>query len=217
MSLATNPETMSHKLRTLFIHIPKNGGTSILQALDMPMGCGHRPWLDYNTVWPRRLYFYFKFAVVRNPWERVVSNYLYARMPRSFWHSPDGETPYGMHPDYETLRDASFQSCVELIPILKHHGWLPQSYWICNHRGKIMMDFLCRYERLAQDFAHVCRKLWIKRDLPRLNASENKPGRWQDFYDEKTATAVGRLYAADIANFSYAFPECIKSSCCQSF
>jgi chondroitin 4-sulfotransferase 11 len=206
VSLATNLETLSHDLRTIFIHIPKNAGTSILQALGMPMGYGHRPWQDYKMVWPRRWYFYFKFAVVRNPWDRVVSNYLYARTARSVYHSSNGAAPFGTHPDYETLRDASFQRCVELIPTLKHHGWVPQSYWICGPRGKIMMNYLCRYERLAQDFAHVCRKLRIKRELPLLNASENKTKSWQDFYDEKTAAAVRRLYAADIDIFGYEFP-----------
>jgi hypothetical protein len=197
---------MSHKLWALFIHIPKNAGTSILKALGMGLGDGHLPWQAYKTVWPRRWYLYFKFAVIRNPWDRVVSNYLYARMERSFHHSIDGSTPHGLHPDYETLRDASFQSCVELIPTLKHPGWLPQSEWICGPRGKMMMNYLCRYERLAQDFARVCKKLRIKAELPLLNPSENKGSCWQDFYDEKTVTAVRRLYAVDIEQFGYEFP-----------
>lgn len=172
----------------------------------MDVQAGHVAWNYYRTIYPYRWYRYWKFAVVRNPWDRVVSNYLYARMPRSFWHSPDGTTVYSMHPDYETLRDASFKSCVELIPTLKHPGWEPQSNWICGPTGKCMMDILCRYEQLAQDFAQLCSKIGVKRDLPVLNASENKPTTWQDFYDEKTAAAVKQLYAADIANFGYAFP-----------
>jgi hypothetical protein len=206
VSLATEGRAISHKLWTIFIHIPKNAGTSILQALDMGTGDGHRPWQDYKMVWPKRWYFYFKFAVVRNPWERVVSNYLYARMPRSHYHSHDGSTPFGPHPDYEILREASFETCVELIPTLKHHGWLPQSHWICGPRGKVMMNYLCRYERLAEDFAYVCRRLKIKSSLPLLNASDTNKVRWQDFYDEKTVAKVRRLYAADIETFGYQFP-----------
>jgi hypothetical protein len=194
---------MSIKLRTLFVHIPKNAGTAIIRALGMPADSKHRPWTDYKTVWPWRWYFTFKFAVVRNPWDRVVSNYLYARMQKSHHHSPDGSTAYGMHPDYEALRDASFEECVEMIPTLKHLGWLPQSHWVCNPRGKLMMDYLCRYERLAEDFQHVCRKLWIKRELPVVNTSEGREKPWQDFYTEKTAAAVRKYYADDIERFGY--------------
>ena len=69
-----------------------------------------------------------------------------------------------------------------------------------------MMDYLCRYEHISQDFAIVCSKLGVKRELSVLNVSENKTSRWQDFYDEKTAATVRSLYGVDIENFGYDFP-----------
>ncbi len=193
------------KYRAIFVHVPKNAGTAVLQALEMGKNEGHVPWFKYENMDPRRWRRYFKFAIVRNPWERVVSNYLYARMERSYWHSPDGTTPYKTHPDHETLRGLSFAECVERIPTLRHAGWRPQSYFVCNAAGVNMMDYVCRHERLDQDIAHVCQVLGIRRQLERVNVTEKKSSDWKGFYDGATVEAVRQLYAQDIQEFGYDF------------
>lgn len=82
---------ISSTLHTIFIHIPKNAGESIERTLDMYGGnpletfwgvLENRSVLQHLTavqvrerllsdVWDQ----YFKFAVVRNPWSRAVSEY----------------------------------------------------------------------------------------------------------------------------------------------
>jgi hypothetical protein len=197
---------ISTKYRAIFVHVPKNAGTAVLQALDMAMDEGHVPWWKYEQIDPRKWRTYFKFAIARDPWERTVSNYVYARMERSYWHSPDGSTPYRIHPDYETVRELSFAQCIEQIPKLRHPGWRSQCSFICNAAGATMMDFLCRHERLDEDMAYVCRKLGIQRKLSKVNVSE-KAGGWRSFYNAQTIEAVRRLYAADIELLGYGPPE----------
>ncbi len=197
---------ISTKYRAIFVHVPKNAGTAVLHALDMSKNEGHVPWWKYEQIDPRKWRTYFKFAIVRNPWERAVSNYVYARMQRSYWHSPDGSTPYKMHPDYETVQGLSFAQCIAQFSKLRHPGWRPQSSFICNAAGVNMMDFLCRHEQLDQDITYVCRKLGIKRELAKVNVSE-KSGDWRSFYDPGTVEAVRRLYAEDIEQFGYQFPD----------
>ena len=84
---------ISHHLKAIFIHIPKNAGESIEKAMGMYGG------LPAETLWGRvenRFVLqhltatelqdsglvtqeiwrqYFKFAVVRNPWSKAVSEY----------------------------------------------------------------------------------------------------------------------------------------------
>ena len=70
----------------VFVHIPKNAGTSISAVL-MPFADGQSaalPDTTHETV-PAllsrhpELAGYFKFAFVRNPWERLVSLFFYAK------------------------------------------------------------------------------------------------------------------------------------------
>jgi chondroitin 4-sulfotransferase 11 len=204
---------ISAKQRAIFVHIPKNAGTAVLHALGMGKNEGHVPWFTYERMDPRKWRKYFKFAIVRNPWERVVSNYLYARMQRSYWHSPDGSTPYKVHPDYETVKALSFAECIEKIPNLRHPGWRSQSYFVCNAAGVNMMDFLCRHERLEEDMAYVYRTLGVRAKLEQVNVTEKTSADWRSFYDEATVAAVRRLYAEDVEQFGYEFGSVEKVLC----
>jgi hypothetical protein len=75
-----------------------------------------------------------------------------------------------------------------------------------------MMDYLCRYEQLDLDFAHVCRTLGVKAELPTLNVSAGRGANWRDFYDDETEMAVRKYYAADIRLFGYEFAKEIPES-----
>lgn len=93
--------------KCVFVHIPKNAGTSIYESLGMHYGGGYRTCLQLRdegyTTW-EGLYAadkvmtvpiedwdsYFKFTVVRNPFDRVVSNYRYILRKDSYWHAYDG-------------------------------------------------------------------------------------------------------------------------------
>jgi hypothetical protein len=87
---------ISHRHRFVFIAIPKNASTSIRAALgphsDVLSG-DRDPYYHHVSASALRDHFaerewdwdgYFKFAVVRNPWERVVSQYRYLRHMREF-------------------------------------------------------------------------------------------------------------------------------------
>lgn len=71
--------------KLLFIHIPKNAGTSITKSLEME-NQGHVAALHYKRNLEDFDEF-FKFTVIRNPWDRVVSCYEFARMQKSYWHN----------------------------------------------------------------------------------------------------------------------------------
>jgi hypothetical protein len=62
--------------RCIFIHIPKTAGASIALSLfnEPPRHVHYR---DFEIANPDKFRRYFKFAFVRNPWDRLVSSYFY--------------------------------------------------------------------------------------------------------------------------------------------
>jgi hypothetical protein len=84
---------ISTEPRLLFVHVQKTGGTTIRQLLERHLP-GVRPFLGTHdhARWARSALgnayaSYFSFALVRNPWERLVSWYsmirqLGERVPR---------------------------------------------------------------------------------------------------------------------------------------
>src|ERR1051325_4646004 len=66
---------ISHSHRCIFIHIPKTAGNSVNRVF----GVGwqdHKDLQRYRDELPKETFErYFKFAVVRNPWDRLLSDY----------------------------------------------------------------------------------------------------------------------------------------------
>jgi hypothetical protein len=197
---------ISDKYRCIFIHIPKTAGTSIKELLGMP-GSGHPPWQFFYNNFPDKWHSYVKFTVVRNPWERTVSSYTYARMERSYWH--DSRT--APHPDYELLKSASFREFCDILlhkrELLKHESWHPQHFWIAgksNNETVLMVPNILRCETLERDFSGLCRKLGISPvSLPRINVSDHRD--YRNYYDDRTRDIIGRVYADEIRLLGYSF------------
>ena len=72
-------------------------------------------------------------------------------------------------------------------------------------KGDVIVDFVGRYENLAEDFAIVCQKL----NLPPLALPEKRKAKtrqeYRRYYTDELAELVARHYAEDIARFSYRF------------
>jgi chondroitin 4-sulfotransferase 11 len=66
-----------HSKKCIFVHIPKTAGTSVTDALFGTPRPRHRPLQWYEGMEPELYKEYFKFAFVRNPWDRLVSGYHY--------------------------------------------------------------------------------------------------------------------------------------------
>lgn len=231
-----------HPYRCVFLHIPKTGGISVehvflalvgltwdtrapllLRGNDDPakgpprlahlkateyVSCGYLTQEQFDA--------YFKFSFVRNPWDRMVSEYKYRghpmRMTFKRWlleHLP----PPGFTDAYCHI--------------------VPQHEYLYDADGRLLADFVGRYESLQADFDVVCERLGIARTpLPHENRSLEAPRirslndikkrirRWlwtlrprnvyphyTQYYDAESRELVRRLYRRDIDTFGYAFGE----------
>lgn len=178
----------------VFIHINKTGGTSIARALSIPPK--HNTALEKieeigHEEWDNR----FTFAVVRNPWDKVVSHYYY--------RIQTNQTELGTN----RIRFKEWVEQVYRDKRLPYYDkpkmFMPQVNWISDTEGKVIIDHVCRFESLESDFREVCDRLGIVYNLPHLKSSRR--GHYRDYYDLETQKIIADWFNQDIEKFGYSF------------
>lgn len=189
--------------RCIFVHIPKCAGVSISHSLFGNLGAGHHTLATYQQVFTATEFeHWFKFAFVRNPWDRTLSAYRFLK--RGGFHQGDrrwAEQYLGDCPDFPTF----VRQRLRRPEILEWEHFRPQYPYLCDRDGRLRIDFVGRYERLEEDFRELCRQLGVERELERLNAAEGPRSGYHDHYDEDTRAIVAEVYAEDIRSLGYAF------------
>jgi|2_EtaG_2_1085320.scaffolds.fasta_scaffold00423_4 hypothetical protein len=196
---------ISHKHKLIFIHIPKNAGTSITNHLQMS-DVGHHKWQYYKIKYPTQWENYTKISVIRNPWGRVVSCYEYARMEKSYWHSSIGHAKAGKHLDYDLLKNLDFKECLNKLKNepnkLKHQGWSDQSNYIVND-SKIVVDYTIKMDNINEKLSKI---LGFKITIPVVNSSNN--ANYKSYYKTpQMKNIVKDYYKKDIKLFNFKFNE----------
>jgi hypothetical protein len=148
---------------------------------------------------------YFKFAFVRNPWDRLVSLYLQKLAPGG---RGMGRYEYDDVTLYAGMSFVEFVEAVCAIPdkIADPH-FRSQRVPVCGPGGEVLADFVGRFENLEEDFARVADALGSPHlSLPHLTPAGTRNSRhYREFYDARLARLVGERYRADANIFGYTF------------
>lgn len=186
--------------RCIFIHVPKTAGSSVAEAL-FGTASRHVDYADYLRANPRKFRAYFKFAFVRDPWDRLVSTWSFLKrggMNERDRHWADERlSPFR---DFDHFVRDGLSSAA----ILSWVHFRPQSEFVSSPDGQLMLDFVGRYERLEADFALVATRLGIEAQIRKSNQSAHAP--FATCYTAETADIVGRVYRRDAALFGYKSP-----------
>lgn len=135
---------------------------------------------------------YFKFTVLRNPFDRAVSQFAYMR------RRADLRDFVGMG------EDASFPEYLDLIRRRRHVQWEPQCSFVLDDSGAPLMDFTARFETLDRDMQSVFSRLGLGQEaLPHLNASERAP--YRGYYSPESRALLEEMYSSDLERFGYAY------------
>jgi len=151
----------------------------------------------------------FKFSFVRNPWERLVSEYLYRNYTCSFKDFLIKFFPKNTDDNYPQGRD-----CYRHV--------IPQYKFLYDQHENLLVDFIGRYENLTKDFGTVSELIMGQRlQLPHKNKTQmpsilnllkifknnsksTKPD-YRKYYDAESIEIVAELYKEDISLFGYQF------------
>jgi hypothetical protein len=201
---------ISLQKRFLFVHIPKTAGNSIqtilrdysedqLVALRKEQDGIERFGLrnpKYNIKKHSTLGEYrdalgneqfrslYKFTCVRNPWDRMVSYYFTPTQSPEIW-------------DRKKFRRI-ISKAVSVADYLR----LDQD----EEDPFANVDYIMRFENLADDFRTVCGTLGISPEtLPRYNRSSRE--HYSKYYDDELREVVRARFAAEIERFGYTFEK----------
>lgn len=200
------------KKEVIFIHIPKNAGTSVGRFLgnDNPTHIK-----AFELIKQNNLDFFknkYSFGIVRNPFDRFLSLYNYSRMEISFYHNNlnPKESRFGIHLDYDLLKNANVNQCAKFLEEgkLKHdtrwNQWQPQYTWLFDESGeKQLVDRIYNLEKI-EDLQKDLMKMGYRDDpFPNINCSINQD--YTNVLDFETRSILENFYKNDLELFNYTF------------
>ncbi|WP_419318840.1 sulfotransferase family 2 domain-containing protein [Caulobacter sp. ErkDOM-E] len=208
---------VSHSHRFIFAAVPKTGTHAVRQALREHLSDGDLeqvglfvdkrfPWEDLAAIRHGHLSLqqvrpylgeaafdgYFKFAFVRNPFDRFVS--YCAFMLR-------GGDVFEQQPQ-AVMRHFLFEK-----PPEHHILFQPQASLLVGEDGKTLMaDHIGHVEDMQGSYDAICARIGIpSRPLDRVNGSRH--GDYRHYYDQDLIDGVAARYAQDLDLFGYSFED----------
>lgn len=213
-----------HSLKTIFIHIPKAGGTSIETVLcDFPLFryqlVNKYNWygnikndetkyeLDHSTMaYLKRncKYYdnsYFSFAIVRNPYARLVSEYHYCKYQYS-----------RLIKKLDSFKDFVYELKDKFDYVLKNKEkdhlyvshYLPQYLFTHNYRKVKIVNKIYKLENLNEQWNEICEILEIDKELVKTEKNASKfEYNYEDYYDDEIKSIVYEMYKDDFEIFNY--------------
>lgn len=211
--------------RLVHVHIPKTGGTAIESWFheigDMQwgpeswLGEARRQgrWYEYQHLTRQELRelsghefdAFEPFAVVRNPYARLVSDYLWRQDIKR------------LNPNSKTRFFDSFESFLGAIPDDVDSGWSghiraadraeanflihirPQHQYVFGRSQGFQADEVLRFENLSRELDEVLQRRG--RRPPGLQAHTERD--WSAYYDRERFDLVNRIYSRDLESLGY--------------
>ena len=136
----------------------------------------------------------FKFAFVRNPWARLVSEYKYAH------HDQNINFESWVMEHFPTARDESWPRRSDA-----YRHVMPQTDFLLDDQGELLLDFVGRFENIAEDFPRACELAGVQSGCPKPRNVGGKRGHYSDFYTPKLQQRVAEMYAPEIEMFGYSY------------
>ena len=155
-----------------------------------------------SPVWDDLL----SFAVVRNPWDRVVSQYHYILQAEDMDHPKHGAK------DWVEGMEGGFEEFVTQCIFLQKASFIARSQtsWIAKQDengdwGETLVKRVMKFESLQVEFDEFCDDIGIDKIALPVLARTDRPRPYQSIYNAKTRKMVEEMFEEDIKRFGYTF------------
>ncbi len=213
---------ISHKNKFIFIHIPKCAGSSIkdyyfdgvklnwkVPNYEMLYGwCPERKihlqhatpkqLIETNLISEAHWNSYFKFAIVRNPWDRAYSDYLWIQKDRRVSGS------FKSYINKNGVFDALFND----RSTMNYRGDHLTTQSEFANDPNYPLDFIGRFESLETSIKHINQKLQFDTEFKNHSKrNSNRLTHYSKFYTNSNLKRVEAKYGEDIEQFNYSFED----------
>lgn len=178
----------------IFIHIPKTGGTTIERLMGIKGSC-HATAADVRDCSPADYDNALTFAVLRNPIERAISIYRYAKS--------GGNKTRRDKDKFGWTTNLSFPDFVKALPAQQEANFAPQSHFIVDDNGKLLVNEVLCTKRLAAGWQRLSAlepKFLTYGDFPRFRCRKTPSDIEQvtdDQLDAETEKGLREFYSND--------------------
>lgn len=199
--------------KTVFVHIPKTGGISIERSVNLrlgdmqrlyafagPLEMAHMTADMIRNLIGRGIYERcFVFAVVRNPFDRLVSEWAWKK------ETGDKRGLTGSGKTFEEFTKELHQKFegIKLLPHRQRTHFEPQKKFVVDHDGNIIVDRILRFEKMSEVAQLVEERLGAK--LPWVNKTDHE--NYQEYYTKELIEMVTDMYGQDLEHFGYEFGD----------
>ncbi len=190
---------INHRLKLLFIHIPKTGGSSVARFFGTSVKDTVFNGIDQNNTsgiqehshakellnkMGAAYHQYTSFTLVRNPYDAVVSHYEYSRQ-------------------YGGPTDRSFKDYCRLLvkPGVERDLMLE---YLSDEKGKMLINDIIKFEGLSDNVNTYLKKAGVQEHFDRHDLKTVRKD-YHQYYDEYTFNLITRYMKHDIAYFGYSF------------
>ena len=194
----------------LFTHVSRTGGVAIRQCLEeggarfkLLGSSQHAGLFEARGSLGEQFDTTFKFAMVRNPWDRMLSWYSYiiqidSTVDPAMIADPDAQIWKGFDAYLETiLSETTIIDGVERLSMSQYHQ-------LSDAQEELLVDRYGRFESLQTDFEVMMKKLAFRHPpFQKLNASTH--GDYRAYYSDAGRELVSEKLAKDIETFAYVF------------
>lgn len=195
-----------HNKKCIFVHIPKTAGTSIEQfikengknqviffGVQNNRALHHYTALELKKSIPQIFNKYYKFAMVRNPYDRLLSEYYWTRIPHLGHKSGKSKDDF-LNKVVYIVKNKLF------LAHLDNDHFIPQNNFVYDNEHKLLVNEVFKYEKLEETVSYLKTKLNINTNFPFLNRTNSSK---KDSWNEQQKNIIYNLYKDDFIIFQY--------------
>lgn len=193
------PYNYRHKL--IFIHVPKCGGTSILADLNKGARVPryHADWRAYRQADPTAFEGFYKFAVVREPADRLLSAYRYLQA------GGNGVDDRWISKLINERYDSFERFALEYLDhdtVHEHLLLRPQYLFLYDGSADCKIDRIIKYENFTEEVPQVFQRLGLRQDKV-SHTNRSSGGNSSNTLPEHTHEQIKNLYRRDYDLLGY--------------